>query len=347
MKKAAAFLLAACAAGLVSAQEIHFGIGARGQFGFGLGSSTDVANSYRDAYWDAYVDGKKDYYRSEGIEWDSKEFDQDEDKYDNRNLSVKSFESILAGGAHIGRISFDSVPGLYLQPEIGYSHNQVKYKYSWEGSKDKSGSYSVGTGKYSWKNHHDYEAEGDGSMSYSSIDIPIIVGYDFELGHGLYLGPYGGISLSIPVGSLSWSRGAQTSSTAYTYTETLTDGDGNVTDTDTTSDKNTVKGNSTALSGKIKNGVIPGIVLGASFGYKFDQHNMILTDLRYQLDFVPVKAEIDYKDAKLADWNSTDNKGASYTWTEWEDKWWGGKTFNIDAFTRRALNIGVSYVYFF
>lgn len=347
MKKAAAFLLAACAAGLVSAQEIQFGIGARGQFGFGLGSSTDVINSYRDAKHDAWVDGYQDYLRSINAKWDSKDFDQGEDIYENRNLSVKSFESILAGGALIGRISFDSVPGLYLQPEIGYSHNQVKYKYSWEGSKDKSDSYSVGTGKYSWKKHYDYEAEGDGSMSYSSIDIPIIVGYDFDLSHGLFLGPYGGLSLSIPVGSLSWSRGAETSSTAYTYTTTLTDGNGTVTNTETKSEKKTTKGNSSALSGKIKNGVIPGIVLGASFGYKFDQHNMILTDLRYQLDFVPVKAEIDYQDADRADWDSVVHNGSTYSWTEFEDKWFGGKTFNINAFTRRALNIGVSYVYFF
>lgn len=339
MKKAAAFLLAACAAGLVSAQEIHFGIGARGQFGFGLGSSSNVAESYDTSKHDAYVDVWRDIYRSEGWDWNSSRWDY-EDIYDDRKLSVKSFESILAGGALIGRISFDSVPGLYLQPEIGYSHNQVKYKYSWEGS-ETLGTVTIGGKSYTPR--LEYEAEGDGSMSYSSIDIPIIVGYDFELGHGLYLGPYGGISLSIPVGNLSWSRGAATTTTRTT----APDIDVSTLEVTMKTDTEKTKGNSSALSGKIKNGVIPGIVLGASFGYKFDQHNMILTDLRYQLDFVPVKAEIDYKDADLADWNSTDHRGASYTWTEWEDKWFGGKTFNIDAFTRRALNIGVSYVYFF
>ncbi|MBQ3801564.1 MAG: hypothetical protein II837_14875 [Treponema sp.] len=338
MKKAAAFLLAACAAGLVSAQEIHFGIGARGQFGFGLGSSSNVAESYDTSKHDASVDGWQDYYKSKGWDWDAKDWDYD-DYYDDRKLSVKPFESILAGGALIGRISFDSVPGLYLQPEIGYSHNQVKYKYSWEGSETIDA--FTWNGK-SYTSKDEYEAEGDGSMSYSSIDIPIIVGYDFELGHGMFVGPYGGLSLSIPVGSLSWNRGAQTTTVRSTFPEI----DSNLEVSMKTS-TTTKKGNSTTLSGKIKNGVIPGLVLGGSFGYKFDQHNMILTDLRYQLDFVPVKAEIDYKDAALADWNSTDNKGASYTWTEWEDKWWGGKTFNIDAFTRRALNIGVSYVYFF
>jgi len=268
MKRLIASVLAVTAAGLLSAQEIHFGIGARGQFGFGLGSSSNVAESYDTSKHDATVDGYHDYYRSKGYDWDSSDWDY-EDIYDDRKLSVKSFESIFAGGALIGRISFDSVPGLYLQPEIGYSHNQVKYKYNWEGSDNKSKTHTT----YSYSYHYEYEAEGDGSLSYNSIDIPIIVGYDFELGSGLFLGPYGGLSLSIPIGSLSWSRGAETSSTSYTYTLNTLDASGKVTNTTTTSDKDTEKGRSTSLSGKIKNGVIPGVVLGGSFGYKFDQHN--------------------------------------------------------------------------
>ncbi len=342
MKKLFASLLAIGAAGLLSAQEIHFGIGARGQFGFGLGSSSNVAESYATSKHDAMVDAYRDYYRSEGRDWNSSHWDY-EDIYDDRKLSVKPFESIFAGGALIGRVSFDSIPGLYLQPEIGYSHNQVKYTYSWEGEHKESDSYGIGSNKYYTTNTYNYEAEGDGKMNYSSIDIPIIVGYEFELGHGMFAGPYGGLSLSIPVGKLSWNRGAETEKYSYACKTTDNDGDTIL----SLSDSETTKGNSSTLSGKIKNGVIPGIVLGGSFGYKFDQHNMIIGDLRYQLDFIPVKAEIEYKDADLADWNSTDHRGASYTWTEWEDKWFGGKTFNIDAFTRRALNLGVSYVYFF
>lgn len=338
MKKLFASLLAISAAGLLSAQEIHFGIGARGQFGFGLGSSSNVAESYATSKYDAYVDVLRDIYRSEGWDWNSSDWDY-EDIYDNRKLSVKSFESIFAGGALIGRVSFDSIPGLYLQPEIGFSHNQVKYTYSWEG--DKTFNTFTWNGK-SYTPKAEYEAEGDGKMNYSSIDIPIIVGYEFELGHGMFAGPYGGLSLSIPVGKLSWNRGATTETVRATSPEIDTNLEVSM-KTETT----TTKGNSSTLSGKIKNGVIPGIVLGGSFGYKFDQHNMIIGDLRYQLDFIPVKAEIEYKDADLADWNSTDHRGASYTWSEWEDKWFGGKTFNIDAFTRRALNLGVSYVYFF
>lgn len=318
MKRLIASLLAVGAAGLISAQGVHFGIGARGTFGFGLGSSTNVAEnyakSYYDALWDAWVDQARSYGLSVGRQDD---FDPG---WDDMKLKVKPFESIVAGGALIGRITFDAVPGLFLQPEIGFSHNIVKYKFDWE--------YETRPTTHS---RVELECEGTGSMSYSSIDIPIIAGYDFEVGPGMVLSPYGGLNLSIPVGKVSWSDDAATTTTRAYYDGRLIDG---------YPDKS--KSNSSSVDAKITNGVIPGLILGGSFGYKFDDHNMIMGDLRYLLDFIAVKGETDLKDASK---KSAKESGTAWSWDDDSDRW--NKDFRFDTFTRRALSIGVSYVYTF
>lgn len=332
MKKLIASLLAIGAAGLLSAQEgVHFAIGARGNFGFGLGSSTNVAENYAlslyDAQWDSWVDQAK----ANGYAIGTK---QDLDiPWDDTNLSVKPFQSFLAGGALVGRISFDSVPGLYIQPEIGFSHNQVKYTYSWEYSKDKRTT--------TYKYHYDYEAEGDGSMSYSSIDIPILAGYDVELGHGMVVSPYGGLNLSIPIGKVSWTDGASTQTRTGTYN--YLDASGNVTGSRSADQINqTTKTNSSSIDSKITNGVIPGLILGTGFGYKFDDHNMIFGDLRYLLDFIAVKGETDLKEATR---KSAKETGTSFSWDADDEKY--NEDFRFDTFTRRALTFGISYYYFF
>ncbi|MBQ9538178.1 MAG: hypothetical protein IJU95_02815 [Treponema sp.] len=328
MKKLIASLLALGTAGLLSAQ-VTFGVGARGQFGFGLGSSTNAKENFNNAEHDYREDCREDKYKAKGRTYKSYDY---ESHYDDENLSVKGFESILAGGSIIGRIAFDSVPGLFLQPEIGFSHNLVKYKYSWEGTY---------TSKYDSKSKTEYEEEGSGSFSYNSIDIPIIAGYDFDIGHGMVISPYGGLNLSIPVGKLSWSWDQSTGTSTDYYDGKMVDyssyGVSGLTNPQTT------KTNSTTLDGNIKNGVIPGIVLGAGFGYKIDKHNMIMGDLRYLLDFVAIKDEVEYKDVCKA---SAKANGTDFEWDEDDEKWYGG-TFRFDALTRRALSIGVNYVYFF
>ena len=320
MKKLIAALAAMGAAAALSAQ-VHFGVGARGTFGFGLGSSTDVYNTSNESYWDAYNDENK-LKGDDASNWDPA-YDPD--------LDVKYFESILAGGAIVGRVSFDAVPGLFLQPEIGFSHNQVKYSYDWEWSKNKSDSWTMGGVSYSRTYRKENEEEGGGSLSYNSIDIPIIVGYEVEIGHGMVVSPYAGLNLSIPVGSLSWSIDSSTYSWKST---TTTYGSETTTETDSDSEKYDGYSHST----DIKNGVIPGIVLGAGFGYKFDSHNMVMADLRYLMDFTAVKAGTDakawyndMKDDDDPDWSS-DNKNFD---------------FDFDALIRRGLTIGVNYVYFF
>lgn len=330
MKKLLASFLALVTAGLLSAQEITFGVGARGFFGFGLGSSTNVAESYDASVYDAKWDAKVDYWSSKGWTLNNHKDYGDTVDWDDQKLSVKPFESILAGGAIIGRIAFDSVPGLYIQPEIGFSHNQVKYKYSWEYDK---------TDKVDSKSRTEGECEGSGSMSYNAIDIPIIAGYDVDLGHGMVVSPYGGLNLSIPIGKLSWSDDAATVKTSSYY-------DGKLVDYSIIGLSNplVVKTNSSSIEGKIKNGVIPGLILGTGFGYKFDDHNMIMGDLRYLLDFIPVKAEAELKEAFKKNAKQT---GTAFDWTELEEKIYGGKDFRFDTFCRRALTIGVSYVYFF
>lgn len=322
MKRLVASLLALGAAGLLSAQ-VNFAIGARGTFGFGLGSTANPYENYASAYHDAYYEARLDKARFYG--WNISADTGWKTSYDDTNLSVKPFESFVAGGALIGRIGIDSVPGLYFQPEIGFSHNQVKYKYHWEGSGIHT---SYGNGHYTY----DYEAEGDGSFGYNSLEIPVLVGYDIELGHGFVISPYGGLNLSIPVGKLSWSQGAQTN-TDREYTDGVLDYG--------YPKKN--KDNSTSIEASIKNGVIPGLVLGTGAGYKFDDHNMIMGDIRYIMDFTAVRGETDIHDARKA---LAKKNGDAFTWGE-DDKKWYDKSFRWDAMTRRALSIGISYMYFF
>lgn len=326
MKRLFASLLALGTAGLLSAQ-VNFAIGARGTFGFGLGSTANPRENYASSLHDAEYECRLDRARFYG-----RAIDPDtgwKTVYDNTNFNVKPFESFVAGGAIFGRICLEAVPGLYFQPELGFYHNQVKYKYHWEGS-GISASYSYGNTRYT--DTYDREAEGDGSFSYNSLDIPILVGYDLELGHGFVISPYGGLNLSIPIGKLSWSMGSETV-TSRDYTNGVLD----------YGYPKSSKYSSAGIEASIKNGVIPGLILGTGAGYKFDDHNMVMADLRYIMDFTAVRGETDIHDAWKA---SAKKNGTVFNWDE-DDRKWYDKSFRWDAMTRRALTIGINYMFFF
>lgn len=265
MKKIIALLAAVGTAGMLSAQ-VTFGIGARGTFGFGLGSTLD-----------------EDMQLSSHTEY-----------------TTQPFKSFLAGGALVGRIGFASVPGLFIQPEIGFSHNQLSYKAEYSDTDTET--YLGHTIKV--VTEYDYE----GSIGYNSIDIPIIIGYDVEVGKGLVISPFGGFNLSIPVGSFSSSE-TKPSGTVIGYLDGQEYARERYVDDD--------DGGSSSMD--VKTSITPGVLFGVGVGYKFDDHNMIMGDLRYLLDFTPVKGDVNFFGAHL-DW---------------------------DIFTRRGLSIGVNYVYFF
>ena len=273
MKKLIASALALLAAGMLSAQ-VHFGIGARGTFGFGLGSSLASDMTSGDHY----------------------------------SYSTQPFKSFLAGGAVIGRISFDAVPGLYIQPEFGYSHNRLGYKTEYSDT-DTWNSYTYSNGNritHTTKVVTEYDYES--SIAYNSIDFPILVGYDFEVGSGMVVSPFAGLSLSVPVGSFSTSSGKASGNVTTYY-------DGN--QTSKVSYRNDDDDDSYTLD--VKTTLNPGAIVGVGFGYKFDSHNMIMGDLRYLLDFTPTKGE----------WKFL---GTSWDW---------------DIMTRRGLTLGFNYVYMF
>ena len=220
MKKIFAIVLAMSLAALLSAQDFTFGIGARGSFGFGSGSMLT------------------------GNIWD--------------DASVQPLKSHIAGGALVGRINFDYGWGLFVQPEIGFYHNQVAWKVE--------DSEILFSGKY------DYEFEG--TYSYSSIDVPIIIGDDIEVGLSMLISPYIGINLSFPVGSInaSFDSGTMTHNTnGVSVTESYK------------------PDSSASMDGKF--GVIPGVLMGCSVGYEFDSHNALMGDLRFLTDFTQIKGE--------------------------------------------------------
>lgn len=278
MKKLIASALALLAAGMVSAQ-VHFGIGARGEFGFGLGST--IHSDYETLI--SLIAGFSSIGTGVNTELDT---------------TVQPFKSFLAGGAVIGRISFDAVPGLFIQPELGFSHNRVGIKQKLTGSQSRK--------VFGSTIKVELEAESESSVAYNSIDFPILVGYDFEVGSGMVVSPFAGLSLSIPVGSVSSSVG-NFSGDVVTYMD------------GTQYSKEPYKDDDKKSSTGSEDVVVslnPGAIVGVGFGYKFDQHNMIMGDLRYLLDFTPVKENVDF---------------------------FG----DIGMFTRRGLKLGFNYVYMF
>ncbi len=148
----------------------------------------------------------------------------------NSDASIALFRGIDFGFSVFGNICFDSVPGLVIQPEIGYNYNKIGMKSS--GAR--------------------------GHLSYSSLELPVLLGYTFETGNFLItpeLGPY----ISIPLGKMNVDPGIG--------------GTVNMT---------------------IDTKVAFGTAFGVDFGYKVSDFGVFNIDLRYITDFN--KMRLTYRD---------------------------------------------------
>ena len=235
VKKLAACIFAACVMTALSAQN-SLGIGARGTFGLALGT----------------------------------EFSGDAvDDYQIDNVDV--FRSFLFGGAVVAKVGFDSFPGLYVQPEIGFTRNQIGYRW---GDSDRE-DYRIDTTDY----RTEYRYESSGTIGYNSIDIPVLAGWDLYLTDGLFVSPFIGFNMSFPFDIMTWTYG-ESSGSAVVYADGV--------EVERNTFASSEGGEAPSVSAKIA--FVPGVLAGFGFGYRFDS-SAVSGDFRYNLDLSPVVGE--------------------------------------------------------
>ena len=255
MKRFSALAVSACMMVAVSAQN-SLGIGTRGSFGLGLGTtfSGDVTDEFK-------VD------------------------------DVDVLSSFLFGGSITARIGFEAFPGLFIQPEVGFTRNQIGFRWS-DSDRDErmSGKDSVRT---------EYKYETSGQLAYNSIDIPVIAGYELFLTDNLSVSPFIGANLSFPFDVMSWSCG-ELSCTATTYVNGAEAGQ------ETFSGVNAEDG----MTVSTKVNFIPGAIVGAGIGYRFGP-NLISVDFRYLLDLTSVEGKVKFR-GEARDFHVLRRRGASF-----------------------------------
>ncbi|GEM_PF-3712709 len=207
--------------------------------------------------------------------------------------SADVFRSFLYGGSICTRIGFD---GPFIQPEIGFTRNQFGYRWS---DTDRTESRSGFT---------EYRYESSGEIGYSSIDVPVVAGYELYLTDSLVASPFAGVNLSLPFDVISWTAG-DVSCTAVSR-------DAGGAETGSTSSSTANGDNGMPVS--VKFGLVPGIVVGAGLGYRIGP-GLISGDFRYLLDLTSVKGEIKFH----------------------------GKSQSFHVLRRRGLSVNLGYMYFF
>ena len=102
-----------------------------------------------------------------------------EDFFNKRYYDVALFEGVGFGFAASAVLTQADMKGLNLTLEAGYAHNEIGWEYD--------------ASKLNMK----------GKISYSSIDVPILVGYTFASGN-FRLTPQVGPYLSLPIGTVRY-----------------------------------------------------------------------------------------------------------------------------------------------
>ena len=159
----------------------------------------------------------------------------------NSNYRVALFEGVGFGFAASLSVMQEGMKGFGASLELGYAHNEIGWDYS-------RARYNM-TGK----------------LSYSSFDIPLLIGYSFAKGNFRitpHIGPY----VSIPIGDLSFDVERVESEDKLVSNKTST------TDLDITSR------------------FIYGGMGGFSVGYKVG-HGIVNFDARFMADFPALKVD--------------------------------------------------------
>ncbi len=167
------------------------------------------------------------------------------DRFDSNYYDVALFEGVGFGFAASAMVIQDDMKGFNLALELGYAHNEIGW------------ASKIST------------LEMKGKLSYSSFDIPILVGY--TIGKGNFrvtpqIGPY----VSLPTGSLKFDIERIENDDELLSNDTYTD------DMD------------------ISSKALLGCMGGINVGYKVGK-GLINFDARFMADFTALKVDDDYK----------------------------------------------------
>ena len=167
------------------------------------------------------------------------------DRFDSKYYSVALFEGVGFGFAASAMLVQNDMKGLNFAAELGYAHNEI----GWDST----------ISKLNMK----------GKLSYSSFDIPVLVGYSFGKGNFRItpqIGPY----VSIPFGGLK-------------YDVERVEHDGALLSNDTYS-----------VDLDINSKILMGCMGGINVGYKVGK-GLVNFDARFMSDFTSLKVNNDFK----------------------------------------------------
>ena len=225
MKKLIATAMALVAGAALATAEITVGV--RGSFGLGLGRT--VADDFKDL---VTPDADFDEYEALG-------FDVSVDS----DVSVNLGKTLGFGGAAFVKVPIWNALG--VQPELGFTYNTIGIDTTIDASVQ--GSY------YGVSVDESYSDDATITVSYTTLDIPVLITYDIAVNDALTVTPMPGPQLSIPLGKAKLGG----------------DGDGDA---------------------DIDSKVLFGIVLGVNGAFNVGP-GAIVADLRYNLGLPALKSE--------------------------------------------------------
>ena len=157
-----------------------------------------------------------------------------DDMKDSTISKIKTSSEISGGGAAYIHVPIGEI-GLAIQPEIGFTHNKTGLDFDWHGGST------------------------DGSFAFNTINIPLLVAYDFEASRFATLTPFAGPQIGFIVGDATYKI----------------------------DDEKTERSPDTSI--------FFSLVFGLASTFKIDFTNSIVADIRYNLGM----NELEYKDKGL------------------------------------------------
>jgi hypothetical protein len=185
------------------------------------------------------------------------------DLFESNRYDVALLEGVGFGFAASATLIQEDLKGLSIGMELGYAHNEIGWEYKRSTVKMR------------------------GKISYSSFDVPLLVGYSFAKGNFRitpHIGPY----LSIPIGNLNFDVERIENNGELVSNETISE------DWDITSK------------------ILFGGMGGVSIGYKVGK-GLINFDARYMADLAHLKIHHHGKDGISALTRRKTTFGLSYT----------------------------------
>lgn len=173
----------------------------------------------------------------------------------NASYSVDNDTTGMGGFAFWGNYSFPQVPALGIQGEIGFLFNNGTEI----NAESKTSIFGVGSVSLEFKD----------KISYTTMELPVLVTYTVNKGGFFEFIPHGGLYLSFPLGKCKEEYDLTIKAAGKTF---KTDGE----------EKN-----------KINNFAFIGLAIGADFALNFTKTSALIFNTRYMADFNKLKIDGD------------------------------------------------------